>query len=71
MAALPFPWEVRIRYQVATYHKGDGDYNPGTAHLLSIIGQFAGDIREPSQRDQRKGFHWCSIGFCKFSLFPQ
>jgi|GEM_PF-1891844 len=31
VVALPFVWEVRMRYQVLIYHKGGGDYNPAPA----------------------------------------
>ncbi len=53
------------------YHKGDGDYNPSPAYLLVIGGQFAEEIREPSQRGQRKVFHWRNIDFYRFSQCPQ
>ena len=45
--------------------------NPSPADLLAIGGQFAEEIREPSQRGQRKGFHWRNIDFYRFSQCPQ
>ena len=38
VVALPFVWEVRMRYRLITYHKGGGDYNPAPASLLRLIG---------------------------------
>jgi hypothetical protein len=54
-----------------TYHKGDGGYNPNPPDRLANGGQFAEEIREPSQRGQRKGFHWRNIDFYRFSQCPQ
>jgi hypothetical protein len=34
VVALPFVWEVQMRYQVLIYQKGGGDYNPAPAHQL-------------------------------------
>ena len=53
------------------YHKGGKGYNPSPAYLLAIGGQFAEEIREPPQLDQRKEFHWRNIDFYRFSQCPQ
>jgi hypothetical protein len=45
--------------------------NPSRVYLLAIGGQFAEEIREPSQRGQRKGFPWRNIDFCRLSQCPQ
>jgi hypothetical protein len=45
--------------------------NPSPVYLLAIGGQFAEEIREPPQLDQRKGFPWRNIDFYKLSQCPQ
>ena len=63
--------DQQVPTRCSPYHEGDGDYNSSPGYLLVIGGQFAEEIREPSQRAQRKGFHWRNIDFYRFSQCPQ
>jgi hypothetical protein len=58
------------------FHKLGGRFQPWLGQpcpcpssVLNV--QTAGEMQEPSQRDQSKAIHWCSIGSCKFSRSPQ